>query len=325
MKEFINFVLFYLGSGARNGCAHFLSLLLGVYSRVIYCQQKRHVDPLTLTSEVTDSSGSSSHSSRQVNVTRVSFFLREPIRETIKILTKNKLFIKQIETYRNTSLSPAVASRIGQGIKIPQARELEELLNLDKRSRIFVSFHFGNFVYGLHKVLCLQTSTRNTVVLSQRKSTSSYMDNMASVFGEKSACLENQVLLEKTDVCGLSGFLRKPNRCLVMFADLPNSFGETIEIEFLGRKANFSKSIALLSLTNKVPILPVICFEDGDSQQIEIGQQIEPLIRDEETRASAVTRLTQLQIDFFQKFFVQHKDQWRYLNHLPEYFTEGCT
>jgi lauroyl/myristoyl acyltransferase len=333
MKEFIYSVLFYLGSSVRNGFAHSLSLPLRVYSRVVCCQQKRHIDPPALVSDLvsdlvsksTDSSSSRPHSSCQLNVVGISFFLREPIRATIRILTKNRLFIKQIETFRNTSLSPAAAAKIGQGIQIHQDRELRELLNLDKRSRIVASFHFGNFVYGLHKVLCLQADTRNTLVLSQSKSTRSYMDNMASAFGEKSVCLENQVLLEKTDVCGLSGFLREPNRCLLMFADLPNSFGQTTEIEFLGRKANFSKSIALLSLTNNVPVLPVICFEDGDGHQIEIGQQIEPLTREEETRAGAVTRLTQLQLDFFQHFFIRHKEQWRYLNHLPEYFTEGST
>lgn len=325
MKEFIFSVLFYLRSCARNGFAHSFSLFLKEYWNAFGCQQPKHSNQATKLSKVTDSSVCRSNSAYQHKVLRLSFFLREPVKATLRILKKNKLVLQEVETSRNSLLRPAVAAQLGQGIKISQEREIRELFTQDKRSRIVASFHFGNFVYGLHKLLCLQKNTRNTVVLSQSKSTSNYMTNMASAFGKKGAHLRNQVLLEKTDVRDLSEFLRNPDRCLVMFADLPNRFGQTIEIEFLGRKARFSKSIALLSLTNNVPILPVICFHDCGSHQIEIGQQIEPLTRAGETRTDTVNRLTQLQLGFFERFFVRHKEQWRYLNHLPEYFSEGST
>lgn len=321
MKEFTFSVLSNLGSSVSNGLAHYLPLLLTAYSSVVCCRQKNCLSPSILNPKRFDSSSSRYRS--QLNVVRVAFFLREPVQATTRILRRNKAFLDHIETLRNSPQSPAVAAKIAKDIQIPQHCEISELLALDKRSRIVACFHFGNFVYGLHKLLCLQPDTSNTAVLSQNKSTSDYIDNMTSAFGKKGVRLENQMLLDKVDVRGLSGFLRNPNRCLVMFADLPSGFGKTVEVEFLGRKAAFSKSIALLSLTNNIPVLPVICYEDGETHQVEIGRQIEPLTREGETRADAVTRITQIQLDFFQHFFVRHKEQWRYLNHLSKYFTEG--
>lgn len=354
MKEFIFPALSYLKGNVRNGLVRCLSLFLGGSSSALHFwqeklqrqkfqrEQPQHEQAVSVATK-----NSTRHCSpelipaliptlipalipapnlscrNQLNVVKIAFFLREPIHATAKALIKNKAFLDNIESLRNTVQGTAVAAKFARRIQIPQHCQIRELLTRDQRSRIVASFHFGNFVYGLHKFICFHKDISKTVVLSQTKSSAEYIENMKRAFGRKGAGLENQILLDKVDVRGLSAFLRNSNRCLVMFADLPSEFGQTIEVEFLGRKAAFSKSIALLSLTNKVPILPVICFKDGDTHQIEIGRQIEPRIKDGESRADAVTRMTQLQIDFFQYFFNRHSEQWRYLTHLPEYFTEG--
>ncbi|MFT4886744.1 MAG: lauroyl/myristoyl acyltransferase [Pseudohongiellaceae bacterium] len=337
MKEFIFSVLSYLGGRVHNGFVRFRPLFIGGDSSAVHFQrknlqqkkpqQKKAVSVLAKNSRKYSSSATNHNvcSKNQLNIVKIAFFLREPIHATAKALIKNRAFLDNIERLRNSVQSTAAASTFARRIQIPQYCQIRELLNRDQRSRIVASFHFGNFVYGLHKFVCLQREISNTAVLSQTKSSTEYIENMTRAFGGKGAGLGNQMLLDKVDVLGLSQFLRKSNRCLVMFADLPSEFGQTIEVEFLGRKAAFSKSIALLALTNKVPILPVICFKDGDTHQIEIGRQIEPRIKDGESRADAVTRMTQLQIDFFQYFFNCHSEQWRYLNHLPEYFTGGRT
>ena len=86
------------------------------------------------------------------------------------------------------------------------------------------SFHFENFVYGINKYLCFQADISKTLVLSQTELGTACIENMASAFGDKGIRLENQVLLDQIDVCGLSQFLRQAGRSLVMFADLPRGF-----------------------------------------------------------------------------------------------------
>lgn len=312
-------MLLCVRSSIQNGFTRFSSLLPKMPSRIA---TPRRTAAVTAAAK---KSGDSSkiNASKQQDFLRIAFYLREPLQATVAILRVNQLFLAKVEKLRNSVQSPSSIVRHVQRFHIPQQTEISSLLSNDRRSRIIASYHFGDFVYGLHKLLCLQDDPSKTLVLSQSTSSPEYIKNMASGFGDKGAGSQNQALLANTDVRHLCEFLRIPMQCLVMFADLPREFGESVDVEFLGRKAAFPKSIALLSLVNKVPILPVICFQEGGVHRVEAGRQIEPRLLDGETRTDAVNRITQLQINFFQYFFTQHKEQWRYLHHLPKYFAEA--
>lgn len=251
-----------------------------------------------------------------------SFYLREPIGETLKLLKGNSKILQQVEELRNQRQTKTVLVRHLDNIQLPQENQFLELNAADTRARIVVSFHFGDFVYGLHKLLSLQEDTSSTAVLSQKKSTEQYLENMAIAFGKQAASSNNQFLLGKTKIRDLLVFLRRPQSRLMMFADLPSEYGETVEVIFLGRKANFSRSIALLALASKAPILPVVCVQTEQGQRVELGRQIEPKILIGETRSDAAIRITQQQITFFEHFFIRQKAQWRYLRDLPNYFVK---
>ena len=319
MKEFTYSVLSYLGGRVHNGLAYSVTLFFRTRSSVINFLQCKGVSGSARKPEKLDSS----HAWVHPDVVKISFFLREPIQAASKLLRKNRVFLSKVESLRNTVQASKTASKYAQSIQTPQHSHISKLLIEDNRSRIVASFHFGNFVYGVNKYLCFQADISKTVILSQTESSTAYIENMARAFGDKGVRLENQVLLDQIDVCGLSQFLRQAGGSLIMFADLPREFGETVAVEFLGRQASFSKSIALLSLANSVPILPLVCFDRGGRCQLEIGRQIEPRIGKGESRADAIVRMTQLQIDFFEYFFNRHKEQWRYLYLLPEYFAEA--
>lgn len=255
-------------------------------------------------------------------LSKIAFYLREPLAYTCKLLKRNISFLNSVEKFRNQKQPAARIKKHVQQFAIPQRSQYEALLERDQRSRIVASFHFGDFVYGLHKLLSLQTAEIETRVLSQKISSAAYISNMAKAFGEKGADTKNQMLVNNTSICSLSVFLRKPGNCLVTFVDLPAEFGEKVEVDFMGRKAGFSRSSALLSLANKVPILPAICFRESGRHYVQLGKQIEPSILSAETKNEAVQRIVQQQVSFFEYFFLRHQEQWRYLNKLPDYFTE---
>ena len=324
MKELIYSLLSHLGGSFHNVLAYSVTLFFRARSSVInLLPQKVPSAAARKTESLKPEKLNSSHACVHPDVVKISFFLREPIQAASKLLRENRVFLAKVENLRNNVQASKTAFEYVQSIQTLQHSHISKLLIEDNRSRIVASFHFGNFVYGINKYLCFQADITKTLVLSQTELGTACIENMASAFGNKGIRPENQVLLDQIDVCGLSQFLRQAGRSLVMFADLPRGFGETVAVEFLGRQASFSKSIALLSLANSVPILPLVCFDRGGSCQLETGRQIEPRIGKGESRADAIVRMTRLQIDFFEYFFNRHKEQWRYLYLLPEYFAEG--
>lgn len=260
---------------------------------------------------------------RNLKLLEISAYLREPILNTSRALTKNANFLQQVERFRNHKQSEAAITRHVDSFQLPQKNQFQVLQKEDPRSRIIASFHFGDFVYGVHKLMCLQEVTGNTQVLSEKQSTSAYLANMALGFGDKAATQGNQLLRNEISIREIASFLRLPKSTLVMFADLPGNYGSTVEIDFLSRKAHFPKSIGLLALACRVPVLPVICLKTEQGHQIELGRQIEPTVFNNENREQAIVRITQQQIHFFEYFFKQHYEQWRYLQHLPDYFAKG--
>lgn len=267
--------------------------------------------------------GEADANDRNLKLLEISVYLREPVLITARALNKNIQFLQKVEYLRNHRQSETAIKRHVAGFRIPQQPEFEALQKYDPRSRIVASFHFGDFIYGVHKLMCLQQDVGKTLVLSQKQSTPAYLNNMALGFGDKAATAGNQLLRDQIGVREMASFLRLPKSTLVMFADLPSGYGSTVETQFLGRKACFSKGIALLALTCHTPILPVICFKSNREHQILLGKQIEPSALQGESRQQTIARITQQQIHFFEYFFKLHYEQWRYLQHLPDYFTKG--
>lgn len=313
MKEFTFSVLLYLRSRVRKELAYLLPVFLRAYLGVVYFQQEKPQQQKSISAKNRKSnrcdvlsvfSGSSSND--YVSVARAALFARERIHTTSNMLAKNGIFLDKIENLINTPPDVTTATKVDQSTQMPQHCAIDRHLPQGKRSRIIASLHFGKFIYCLYKSLCWQSKTSKKAALNQRESSGEYIENYTIAFGQKGACFHNQTLLDEVDVGGLSEFLRDSSRRLLMFADLPSGFVQTIDVKLLGRNAVFRKSTALLSLSNSVLIFPVICSEEGDSHQIKMGRQIEPLTREGETRADAVSRMTQLQVDFFQHFFLRH-------------------
>lgn len=252
----------------------------------------------------------------------ISVYLREPLTRTLEVVKANQTFLRKVEKTRNNYVPAATLKTYIDSIDVLYSNQFIDLCRQDSRSRIIASFHFGDFLYGLSKLVASQPTDRITKVLSQKECTATFLGNMERGFGKDVPGAESQLVLGRVQPRELSAILRGENTSLVMFADLPSSYGETVAIKFLGRRAWFPKGIAVLSLANKVPIVPVICYAKGSKNYVEIGKQIEPTRLKGESKEGAILRITQLSVEFFEYFFKQHQEQWRYLSALPSYFVE---
>ncbi len=250
----------------------------------------------------------------------LSYYLREPLASTRAHLKSNQRFLAKVEKFRNHFCSTSKLKNHIQGFTLHAEAQFQELAVNDPRSRIIASFHFGDFLYGLNKLIAAQPKTIRSHVLSQYRYSPLFMDNMQRGFGHNAPTPSTQLMIGQVTVSQLAALLRQKNRTLLMFADLPRAYGETVCVNFLGRQAQFPKGIALLALASRVPLLPAICYQSGDSHYVELGKQIEPTLMAGESMEAATVRITQQLISFFEYFLLQHPHQWRYLKLLPQYF-----
>ncbi len=253
---------------------------------------------------------------------QLSSNLREPVAIAARMLKANKRYLHKVEKTRNHPASAKTLQSHISRIEIPALLQFIEMHRDDPGSRILASFHFGDFLYGLNKLVASQPPAITAKVLSQTEYTSVFLENMAKGFGPDAPPRDSQLMLATTKPQALSAFLRQPSTTLLMFADLPCSYGETVRVKFLGRWAWFPKGIAVLALASRVSVVPVICYSEGPKNYVELGKRIVAARLPKETTEAAVIRITQRLIEFFEYFFCQHQEQWRYLSALPNYFVE---
>ena len=267
--------------------------------------------------------GSPTNHFRQQALDLLSIYLREPLTTTSEILVKNVRFLDEIEHRRNTALTKTELQQWRSSIHIARSQDYREQAAHDEGSRIIASFHFGDFIYGLNALMCLEGPHRRRLVYSQAKGSDAYYHNMRHCFGGRALTHDAQLTAAEADPLGLAQSLRKGNCTLVMFCDLPPSYGETTAVEFLGREAWFPKSPALLALTTKTPLIPVINLKNRRQNHLRIVDAIEPFRRLDESLEAAVQRITQELIGLLEAYLRRQPEQWRYLQVMPIYFAKN--
>lgn len=250
----------------------------------------------------------------------LSKYLREPLATTRALVQKNTAFLNRIDAIRTERFSIRELQCLRHRLVFENRLGFSELCRQHTQSRILASFHFGDFILGLHYLMSLDSKSRKRFLLSQNKNDEILSSNIASCLQGSQRLVGSQLLVSEHDCAGLASKLREGGSTLVLFCDLPREFGETVGVNFLGRSARFPKGPATLAITSRVPILPAISFEKAGRKYIELGRQIETSTRIDETLAEAVTRITQELVSFFEAYFVRFPEQWRYLQRLPSYY-----
>jgi len=264
----------------------------------------------------------SAESSQSIN-RLLSVFLREPCQHIKHIQVKHERLQRRLECRRNQSQTSSQLRRYLRRFHFPQQQSYQNLLASDPRSRILVSFHFCDYIYGLHFLVNKVQHPGQVKVLSQRAGSALYWQNMRSAFGSRTVTSNVELLVKSHDVLSLSEFLRCAHNTLIMFCDLPAGCGEQTRVQFLQREAWFPKGPATLAVLNRVPLLPVIIAMRGREQHIVLYPQLEVAPIHEEKYPDCINRLTQNLVAILEQHLLSSPESWRYLQRLPLYFAEA--
>lgn len=253
--------------------------------------------------------------------TAIAFFLREPLKLTRQTLIANAVFLAQVEQRRNALQSVHKLGQYKRRIDCAQEQNFSKLTAGDSRSRIVACYHFGDFIYSLNYLMCLERPGRNRILYSQHAHSSAYLSNMQRAFDGRTMARDCQLTQDQINATDLFRELRRGNCTLAMFCDLPGDSGEVVKVNFLGRKARFPKGLALLAITSRTPVLPVIACDEQERNRLRIFNLIEPSMRLDEDLDVACVRITQQLVDILAELIAEHPQQWRYLSKLPRYFS----
>ncbi len=252
----------------------------------------------------------------------LSTILHEPNKQIDYWIKQNRHYLANVESLRNYRQSDSSLESHLNSFLCLQKNDFIDLCNHDARSRLLVSYHFGDFIYGNNVLAGFESDTRQQSFLTQLHSSSGFLHNMHSCFGETEFSKRRQLTLDTTSSSDLLALLRKPNQTVLSFVDLPYGFGERVAVSFLGRRAWFPKGPATLSLVSKSPIVPVINVWDGVRNSIQLRLQIEPIRQPQESLHDAVARITQSLVSVLEELVILYPWQWRFLSALPSYYLE---
>ncbi len=252
----------------------------------------------------------------------LAYLLRQPIRDVTALLASNRAHNSGLERSRNIIHSQSLVRQYCSKILIPQHEDYLHLERDDPRSRIVASFHFGDFIYGCAKLFTLGSNARSKFVLSLNNSSSACYSNLSAGFGSEAPGPETELPLLQTSTARLSELLRAGNTSILLFCDLPPGLGEGTQVRLLNRTVWFSIGPAVLAIANKVPILPLINFSNGEHNYVYLGRQIEPELIGGESLRIGARRITQELASFFERVFVSYPEQWRFVSLLERYLVK---
>jgi len=263
--------------------------------------------------------GRANYEAQQHHLSLLSQYLHEPRSRLKSLLRRNQRFLHRVESFRNHAQSKLRLRHYLQSFQFKQREEFHELQTACPGSRILLSYHFGDFVYGNNVLAACEGPNRRQCFLTQLPSSPAFLANMHRCFGDDFQHRE-QILTDKSSAAALVAKLRNESCTLLTFADLPAGFGERIEVQFLGRRAWFPKGPAVLALASRTPLVPVLNYSETAANRIILFPAIEPYRLSGESIHQACTRITQRLVDILEVVVLQYAWQWRFLAHLPQYF-----
>lgn len=254
------------------------------------------------------------------HINLISKYLHEPANRVERILNRNTLETKLMDHRRNTVLTQRQLAAHDSRFRISRLEQYQRFLEIDQGSRVITSFHLGDYIYSIGHLMSLEPRMRNALLMRQQSCGFENSNNILRQAGDRSWPRSAHILSNKPPLRQLTSQLRAGGTSLVLFCDLPENYGETVNVTFLGRPARFPKGPATLAVLGRAPILPVITYFDGEYFQIHIGDLINTTPIDGENPDQSCARITQQLVNFFEPVFLKYPEQWRYLGLLPSYF-----
>ncbi|MDT8427963.1 MAG: hypothetical protein RQ757_04270 [Pseudomonadales bacterium] len=242
--------------------------------------------------------------------------LAEPFSHCQNLLRQHEILTYLADKRRHLTLTTEQARQLEQQFQWAQEDDYRQYSMSDCHSRILAAYHFGDYSNAYARLARHTVPGRHRLIVRQLQShNESRLLDTAGSAGNTHFLDSHQ-----TRPIELVARLRQGNTTVVLFCDLPPAQAETIEIDLLGQPARFPRALADIALLAACPILPVIAYHDGSRHQLQTGRLIQARAVHSESREAATRRITQRLVSFFERHFIRHPEQWRYLNLLPAYY-----
>ncbi|ALO46846.1 hypothetical protein [Pseudohongiella spirulinae] len=246
----------------------------------------------------------------------IACLLSEPERIVDNLLLRNAFMNAQFYSRRMAHLANSVESaRLVREFVWPDESDYQRVINGDNGSRILLTIHMGDFT-GAFKRISSHAAEHRTATSLRREGLDEGWSNLFAGGSSRHfvACHGRDSPLQ------IVSNLRRGGHTVAILADLKDEFGQTTNVQFLGRTARFVKGPAQLAVSGRAFIYPFVTFQSGQKQRIEFSERISPELLPGENMTDAVNRITQQLVRQAEQWIKRAPDQWKFLGTLPGYF-----
>jgi len=187
------------------------------------------------------------------------------------------------------------------------AQSVGEYLKECRRGVVIATVHLGDYLEGLR--LLLGSIGKKQVFVVRRKAWSE-LEQLAFARIAPEGVAWTVLRTGRGAAATAVRELRRGN-VLIVFFDLPHSFGPTVEVDFFGHRANFVRGPAEVALLGNADVLAVFAhYEETGSSVIEAMPVIAARPCSHETRARQVEEMSQQLCKWAEQRIRRNPAQW---------------
>lgn len=257
---------------------------------------------------------------RDLLIDALSLLLHEPRARSRMILRANQAHLLLLEERRERRCRPAASRQLRDQVRWPGREHWVRAIRHDVRSRIMVTYHYGDYLHGLSLLSTTEPPDRARILLRNRETSPGATANLQELYRHSGLSLPRIVVARDADVLALRHRLRGGDCTLTTFCDLPPGHGATQSVPFLGHMAHMCSGPAQLAVSAGVPVVPVILAGEGGQQELRVGPALDPGSWRGLGYAGAVERVMRFLLRPLEEQLGDQPHLWRYLSILPAYF-----
>lgn len=283
------------------------TLPLGLRRHALYC--------LAVARDWVGRRVSSHHQRQQALTVLLSVVLDEPSGKIRGLLRQHQFWLEYYYARRLMHLGQdRNGERLLATFQWPEREAYLALGHKTQQARVLVTIHMGDF-FGAFKYIAAHADPARTVTSLRREKDDGAVQGL--LLNNPSG---HHIARPGTDQpLDIVAALRRGNHTLTALFDLPESFGETVEVMFFGQPARFVRGPAQLAIMGRAWIVPFVTYEQSGRQHIEMASLIRADRLPGETLMSASARVTQQLVRQAERWIKNRPEQWKYLDRMMSY------
>ncbi len=145
------------------------------------------------------------------------------------------------------------------------AAHVGDYVNACPRGVVVATIHMGDYLEGLRRLRLTLSTSKRVFVVRRRE----WSEIEARAFA-RIASGDLAITVLRTGRAAAPTAIRELRRgnIVVVLYDLPQQFGHTAEVEFLGRRAHFVRGPAEIALLGNADILPIFTHYDANGMSV---------------------------------------------------------